>query len=275
MGKSSGSAPESDPQIGQAALENAQLGRDWLNESKSQFAQLQQRQAGIDALTSDVTNQQLSAARQAQGWASEDRSRYTNTFQPIQNAFIQRATNWDSPERQAFVAQEAKADVMNAAAEGQQMRARQSAAMGIDPTSGRYAGVERSADMGTALASAGAQNNARSQVRAQGMSLLGDAANMGSGLAVNPATSLGLGVNAGGAAANTSLAAAGNARANVGVLQNGYATAMQGMQSSAGILQGQYNSQLSAWNTQNQANGQAAQGVGAVVGTIGTIAAVY
>lgn len=274
MGKKSvTNAPAPDPAIGQAALEQAQLGRDYFDLAKEQFGIQNQRQAGLDELTKQVTTQQLDSARLAQDWASQDRARYDNTFKPLQDAAIQRAQTWDSPERQALLASEARADVMNNATDQRNIRNRQMAAMGIDPTSGRYAGVERAGELQTGLAAAGAQNMARNQVRKEAIGLQADAINMGSGLGMNPGQSLGLGVQAGSAALASQTNANQQSRANVGVLQSGYQTAMGGLQNQASILNSQQNYNLNAWNAQNQANMQNQQslwgGAGQIAGLAG------
>lgn len=265
MGKGS-DAPSPDPNIGIAALKNAQLGEEWLAVSKEQFGVANERQKGLDALTKQVTTQQLGAAKQAQQWGTEDRARYTNTFVPLQDKFIEQAQNWDSPERQAKLAGEAKADVMTNAALGQQQSQRQMSAMGIRPDSGRYAGINAAQGTLTALGAAGAENQARNTSRQQGLALQGDAINLGAGLGVNPATSLGLGVNAGTNAANTALGAEGNNRANSGILGSGYQTAMSGYQNQANILNQQYGNQLNAWNAEQQQSSGLWGGLGSLAG---------
>lgn len=272
-GGGGGSAPAPDPNIGIAALKNAQLGEKWLATANEQFGIANQRQAVLDALTSEVTRDQLGASRTAQQWAREDRDRDMSVFRPMQDEFIDTAKNWDSPERQAQVAAEARADVAEAAAIQQQQRAREMAAMGVDPTSGRYAGIERAADLATGLQMAGAQNTARNTVRNQALGLKADAINMGKGLGINPGASLGLGVSAGGQALAGQAAANQAANSNVGILQNGYGQAMQGYTNQANILQNQYNSQLGAWTAQQQAASQESAGLfgglGSMVGMMG------
>ena len=249
----SSSAPKADPAIGQAALKEAQLGEDWLKFSKEQFAIDNARQEKQDALSEKVTNQQLAAAEQAQGWATEDRDRFNNVFEPLQDQFIDTANNWDSAERQQQVASEAKADVLNNAAQQRGATQRQMTSMGVSPTSGRYAGVDRAGETTTALAAAGAENTSRNQVRKEGVAMRGDAINLGSGLSVNPATSLGLGVSSGSAAFGTTSANNSQAASLSNKVGQGYQGAMNGYNSQASILQNQYNSQLSAWQS-SQAN---------------------
>ena len=107
-----GSAPAPDPRVGEAALRSAQLGEDYL-------AWMQEQ--------SDITN----------GWALEDRERYQTVFEPLQDAFIEEAQNYDSPERRASEARRASADVSQQAAAADAARSRSMARMGVDPRSGQ------------------------------------------------------------------------------------------------------------------------------------------
>lgn len=268
--KGGGSAPSPDPNIGKAALLEAQTGQDYLNFAKQQFAVANERQAEQDKLSTKVTNQQLKASQMGMDWAEQDRNRYNNVFQPLQDEFIDTAKNWDSEERQNKLAAEAKADVLNNAAQQRGQAQRQMTAMGVDPTSGRYANIDRSGELATTLAAAGAENTARNQIRKEGVAMKGDAINLGSGLAVNPASSLGLGVSSGSAAYGTTASNNGQSASNASIVGNGYQTAMQGYNSQASILNSQYQNQLSAWQTQQSINAQNQSGllggIGSVVG---------
>jgi hypothetical protein len=268
MGGGGGSAPSADPNVGIAALKQAQLGEDWLSIAKDQFAAENVRNDEMASLAKEVSAQQLDASKQAQTWATEDRDRYKTVFQPLQDEFIDTAKNWDSADRQSQLASEAKADVLNNAGQQAAARERTMASMGINPTSGRYAGVERAADTTTALAAAGAENNARATARKEAVSLKADAVNMGNGLPTSAATSLGLGVSAGSTAVSTTAGANAAYGQSLGVLQSGYSTAMNGYSSQANILQNQYNSQLQAWQA-NQANQSSL--FGGLMGAAGTI----
>lgn len=266
--KGGGSAPSPDPAIGQAAMKEAALGEEWLKFSREQFGVANERQAAQDKIANEVTQQQLDASKQAQKWASDDRNRYVNTFQPLENQFIDKAQNWDSAERQGQVAAEAKADVLNNAAQQRQSTERSMASMGVDPTSGRYAGVARSGENSTALAAAGAENTARNTVRNQALSLQAEAVNMGKGLAVNPASSLGLGVSAGSAAMGTTSANNSQAAGLSNIVGQGFQGAMSGYGNQANILNQQYGNQLNAWQAQQQAG---ANSTGALAGGIGSM----
>jgi len=266
MGKSTSSAPKPDPQIGQAAVMQAQTGQQWLDFAKDAFSVSQDRQADLDALTKevtekqlglaenqqqytqDMTNKQLDLAQQQQdlqkqvtdqqleqaqwqeGVAKQDRARYEQEFQPVEDQFVQEASNYDTPEKQAEAAAEAKADVQTNAAAQKQASERAAASMGVNPASGRFAGIDRAADLGTALASAGAENNARQQVRDKGLALKADVANLGRGLPAQSAQAA-----AAGLAASNSAVAGSNAAAGLGINTGNSAIANMGNAANLGI----------------------------------------
>ena len=270
--KGSSKAPSADPNIGKAAMKEAQLGEEWLKFSKEQFAVDNIRQQKQDALAEKVTNQQLDASKQAQGWATEDRDRFNNVFKPLQDDFIDTANNWDSAQRQQQVASEAKADVLNNAAAQRGSTQRQMTSMGVSPTSGRYAGVDRAGESATALAAAGAENNARNTVRNQALSLQADAVNMGKGLAVNPASSLGLSTSAGSAAMQTTAGNNAQAAGLSSIMGQGYQAAMTGYGNQANTLNQQYQNKLNAWQANQNASSSLWGGIGQVGGMLGASA---
>lgn len=272
--KGGGSAPSPDPAIGAAALKEAQLGEEWLKFSREQFGEANKRQAEQDKIANEVTKQQLDASKQAQGWATADRDRYDSVFKPLQDDFIKTANTWDSAERQQQQAAEAKADVLSNASQQRGATQRQMAGMGVSPTSGRFAGIDRAQESATALAAAGAENTSRNQVRKEGVAMRGDAINLGSGLGVNPATSLGLSSQTGSAAMGTVSGNNAQAAGNTNIVGQGFGGAMNGYGQQANILQSQYNSQLSAWQANQQASAANSSGLMSGIGSIGGMAMV-
>lgn len=275
-GGGGGSAPAPDPAIGAAAMKNAQIGEDWLNFAKEQFAVGNTRQNEMDALTNNVIGQQLNTQDQQNKWALEDRTRYKDVFQPLQDEFVNTAKNYDSPEKQAEAAAEAKADVMSAANQQQQVNMRTMASMGLNPASGRFQGQARADNLNTALSAAGAQNAARQTVRDKALALKADAINIGSGLPSQSAAAAGLGLNAGNSATGNSAQANGNWRANVGIMGQGFGGAQQGYANQANVLNNLYGNQVQQWSAQQQANSTSAAGTGQLVGSLaGTGAMLY
>lgn len=274
-GKGGSKAPAPDPAIGQAALMQAELGKDWLGFAEKQFAIGNERQKGIDALENKIRTQQLSTQDQANAWAKEDRQRYKSVFQPMEDRLIKEANNWDSAARQEGAAAEARADVIGAADMQRQASNRQLTGMGVNPNSGRFAGSQRAGETATALAAAGAANSARDRIRQQGISMRADAVNIGRGLPSQAAGSAGLGLTAGNSAMGNALNANNSWRSNVGIMGQGFGGAMQGYAGQAGTLNTLYGNQLQGWAAQNQASSANSSGLMSGIGSIAGMAMSY
>ncbi|MEY9435593.1 hypothetical protein ABIF14_002684 [Bradyrhizobium elkanii] len=270
-GGGGGSAPSPDPQIGTAAIMQAQTGQDMLDFAKQQFEIGNNRQADMDALSRKLIDQQYGISEQQQKWAQSDRERYESVYKPVEDKFIAEAKNYATPEKQAQAAAEARADVMNSAAAARGQQQRQMTSMGVNPNSGRFAGVDRATNTATALGAAGAQNAARTQVRDKGLALMADVANMGRGLPAQSAQATSLGLGAGQAAMGTAGAANQNFYNNVGVMNTGYGGAMKGYAGQGSTLNTLYGNQINAWSAQQQANAASSAGlfggIGSLVGT--------
>lgn len=217
MGKS---APKPDPRIGEAAVKSAEMGERYLSWMQGQ---------------SDITNQ----------WAEDDRARFQGTFQPLEDRMVADALAADSPERRDAMASEAIADVRQQSALGRGQQQRQMSAMGVSPDSGRAKAETRRGNTAEALAAAGAGNMARRQAEGMGDAKMAAVVNMGRGMAVNPATSMGMSNQAAGA---------------------GFSGAMGGYQQQGNLLLGQHRAQMDSWNAQNQMMGGIGQGVGMLAG---------
>lgn len=220
MGLYGGDAPSPDPRIGEAAVMSAQIGQDYLTFMRSQ---------------ADITNQ----------WAAEDRTRSLSTFRPLEDAYIAEAQAYDSPERKAAAASEAVADVRQQSAMAADQNQRRLSAMGVRPDSGRSTETARKTATATGLAAAGASNMARRRVEGQAEAMRANSINMGKGLAVNPATSMGLSNNA-------------NA--------SGFQGAMNGQQQMGSLLNTQYQQQMQQWQANQSASASLFGGLGNIAG---------
>ncbi|MBP2564638.1 hypothetical protein J2766_001197 [Agrobacterium tumefaciens] len=269
MGKGSSSAPAPDPQIGAAALKQAETGEAWLSFARDAFAISQDRQKELDDLTNRVTEQQLGLATDQAKWAREDRDRYNSVYKPIEDDFIKEATNYATEERQAEAAAEARADVQTAAANNRAATERANASMGVTPGSGRFAGVQAASDLGTTLAEAGAANTSRQAVRDKGLALKADVANLGKGLPAQAAAGAGGSVAASGTALGGAQGTNSQALAASTIMNAGYGGAMQGYAGQASTLNQQYGLQLEGWKAQQQMKAQNAAGIGSFLGGIG------
>jgi hypothetical protein len=267
MGKgSSSSAPDPDPNIGKAALKQAETGEAWLKFAESAFEVSQDRQKELDALTTKVTQQQLGLATDQANWARDDRDRYENTFRPIEDEFIKEASNYATEARQQEAAAEARADVSTAAANARAASERQSASMGINPASGRFAGIQATVDTNSALSEATAANNARQQVRDKGLALKADVANLGRGNVATAASGAAGSVGSSATALGGAQATNQQALSASTIMNSGYAGAMQGYAGQASTLNQQYGLQLEGWRTEQQMAAQNASGLGSFIG---------
>lgn len=244
----------------------ANLGQEFLEFSKAQYVDSTARNDKLDAMTQQVTQAQLDASTTAQKWATEDRDRYKSVFQPLQDEFVAEAEKYGSEEYQDQAATKARADVINAASSQASQRQRSMASMGVSPTSGRFAGIERSADTQVALGAAGAENGARQLARDKGLALKADAINLGNGLPSSAAGSLGLGVSAGSTAVNTATVPMSAYNQSQSMLQGGYNTAMNGYAGQASGMTSLYNAQLSAYQAKQQAGAGLFSGLGSIAG---------
>ncbi|WP_276200285.1 tail fiber domain-containing protein [Chelatococcus sp. XZ-Ab1] len=277
MGKKGGaSAPAPDPNIGAAALKQAETGQQWLDFSKEAFAVSQERQKELDEITKRIADQQIAQGEQQFAWAKSDRERYEQVFKPLEDEFIKEASDYATPERQAAAAAEARADVLSAAGAERDAARREAMSLGISPTSGRYAGIERAGELGTALGAAGAANAARTAVRDKGLALKADVANLGRGLPTQSAQAASLGLSAGSSAAGLYGNANQQYLASTGIMGQGYKGAMAGYAGMGDTLNRQYATQVDAWKAQQAANAQASSGLWSGIGSlVGGVAGIF
>ncbi|GLQ09257.1 hypothetical protein GCM10007913_11890 [Devosia yakushimensis] len=311
MSGGAGSAPTPSSQIADFANKQAELGASWLNFSKESFAVSTARQAEIDALTKQVAQSQIALANDNAAYtkqitdkqmamaeeqmalgkqvtakqleqadyldqiAKEDRERYNTVFKPIEDQFVNEASNYATEERQDAAAAEAMADVQTAASSARGTALRQATAMGINPTSGRYAGIDRAGELGGALATAGAANSARSTVRDKGLALKADVVNLGKGLPTQSAQATAMGLNASSNALSGSTATTGLGlgAGNAAISNNSNAVGLgMGAQSSAltGLL-GANNAYLNSTSQMNTGYGGAISGYGGAASTFNNL----
>lgn len=230
MGKKSSKAPAPDPNIGIAAKMSAKTGEEYLRFMKEQSA---------------ITNQ----------WAEEDRTRERTVFRPLQDQYIAEAQRGPDYSKVADDVRRAQTDITHKFDGAQGQQERRMASMGVNPASGRFQGATRSSELAEAAATAGAGNATRLASRgaaeAKSEQAKANAINMGSGLAVNPATSMGL-----------SNAAAGA----------GFSGAIQGYGQQGDMLNKQYNNQLQAWQAQNAADSAASSSLWGGIGSLAGLA---
>lgn len=264
-----------DPNIGKAAMMQAQLGQQYLTMAQRQYDTQMARQQQQDQIANSVTAQQLEASRETQQWARQDRQRYKSVFEPLQDEYLDDLDTFRSSAYQNMQADRAAATVRSAGEQAKGTAMRQLAARGVTPSSGQAMALERKADTQTALAAAGAENQSRDQSRALAAGAQANAINLGSGAAVNPATSMGLSQSLGSSAIGVTAANNQQAAGAFSTLGSGYTTAMQGYQAQAQALNADKNSSIQAWSAEQQAQAQSSAGFGNMIGTVAGAALMF
>lgn len=268
--------PAPDPGIGQAAQANAAIGNDWLNFSKGAYSTEQGMQSNINNVASTATNQMLGSATSNADAASKAQADYQNNVVPVEDQYLNQAANYDTPEKEQEAAATAKGDVASAASQQLGATQRQQTAEGVNPASGRWAGIDRATGLGTAIAEAGGENNARQQVKTTGLGLEANAVGLGNADAGIAATDSANATSAGATAANTTNAANSQYISGTGIMNTGEAGAMTGETNAGNLLEQQYNSTLQGQEFTDQLNEQANAsmmgGVGSIVGSLGAAA---
>lgn len=257
-------SPKPDPAIGQAALANAELGREMAQVGREELAFQREQWAKMEPLYTQMINDSLKDAASNRERSDEAWNFYKTTFKPIEEKYAAEAMNYDSPEEIARRTGAAAGTVQTQIDSARQQGVREAARMGVSADRTASAVIDDTNFMG--LAKAGAVNEERRNTKLTGMALRESAANLGRGQ-----TAIGLSTLA---AANQSQGVAQGAITNQNANRSaGISTALAPMTAAVGANNSTANIYNSIYQGRvNAANGQG-QAVGAGIGAIATVAA--
>lgn len=263
-------APKPDPLIGQAAMSNSELAKEQTALGREQLAWERERANRQDPMIEKIVNQQIRSGEANEARAADQWSIYQNLFKPMEERMVSDAMNFDSPERKERMAAEAGADMTRSHGAAREQSARAMAAMGINPNSGRFAGLANENALAQAADTAGAMNKARRDTEMTGIALRTGAAQFGRNMPSTGIAADTMALNAGnsavgGLASNSAIRNANNAAA-----AQWFGGAMQGNNAAGSLMNNLYGNRLDAYNTQSQFLGGAMQGVGSLAGTLGS-----
>ncbi len=204
-----------------------------------------------------LIQQQLDIGKTSADRAKSEWEIYNNLYLPAEQQYVQKMTNWDTPDRRTQRIQEAVADVNRGYDAAGGTLERNLARSGVRPGGDGY--VQAMGDLTRARAAdtAGSTNNARRQVENEGIAGLERITNIGRG---RPSTSF--------AADQLALTAGNSANANTN--QN-TATTNAGLSSSQGWFNTGVNALNSAGSLQNTAyrnESDNSAGIGKLIGQI-------
>jgi hypothetical protein len=269
-GGGGGKAPPPDPNIGKAQLKLAQLSEESLNWWKSEiYPDMKRIAEQQEARADDQWAFDRNIATRQQEIAEAEYKRLVEQFYPLQDKLIEDARNYNTAgeqERQSGLAMGDVRDQFNQGRANARMEAR---SYGIDPTAGRYQGMERAVDVAEAGTAAAAATRARAAAEQLGWAKTMDAIGLGMGQFGNQATSTGLALNA----SNSATAAGQTAMANYSGMANSgnqaYGSAMSGWNNVGSLGVQKYNADVDAYKARQQARGTSAAGFGNMFGQLG------
>jgi len=212
MGKKSSPAPDYTP-LANASKEAAQimagLGQDQLDFAKQQYAD-------NAPLLQQIAKQQQAAQDQQMQQAKDYYDYQVNTFRPVEKGLVADAMAYDTDAMRNRLATKAAADAGLAFNQTRAANERAMASMGVNPNSGRFAGLQGQSALQQAAARAGAMTGARERADQLGYARKLDAAGLGRGLAGASTAAYGGATGAGTAAGNSYQSAGQNYMAGMG-----------------------------------------------------------
>lgn len=156
----------------QLAQLTQQLGQQQYQWAQNQFAKTSQ-------VTDQAVGNFLNASQMSQGLAQNNIDRYEGMFQPLENQLVDDANSYSSDARVRSEMGAAESDVGQSFDSSRKNLEQQLSSFGIDPSSGRYAELERANDTARAAAQAGAGQAARYNTENTGRQLRGQAIAVG------------------------------------------------------------------------------------------------
>lgn len=224
--------------MNEAAKANAHLSKEAFNWFQAEYARTAPQREASQARANEISDAQLASMKQQDAITKDYWDYQKNTFRPLEEGIVADSQTYDTAARRQAESDAAVADVNQQVAAQRSASARELARSGVSPESGKSQALVAAGDIGAAKAAAGASYQARKGVELQGYARKMDAANLGRNLASNQATSAGVALQQGNAAAGNSMQANQAAMSGAGLMQTGFNTAIQGNQ-SAGNLYGQ------------------------------------
>lgn len=251
-------APNLEPQAEAsmyAADKAFEISQDQLDWAKQQWSSTQE-------LLAPILEQQVRMGNAQEQLAGEDRKRWREQFLPAEDAFIKRATEYDSLERRERDAGRAQAAVQQAL-DVQRANAQQRLnSFGIDPSQTRSAAIDAAQRTQAAAAAAAAGNQSRERNEAVSTALLSDVSNMGRGLPGQAAASYAGALNSGNSAAGNQNTTTSTFMPALGDARGWNAQGMSGINQAANIRTAGYQNALAGY----EAGGGALGGLGQIGG---------
>ena len=262
MGKNTVQAPDYAP-LAEASAEAARI-QAGLGREQLQFAREQYDRTA--PMLQSIADQQMAAQAEQMQQARDYYDYQTDTFRPLERSIVQDAQRFNTEAYREQLASQAAADAGRAFGISQQQNQRAMAAMGVNPNSGRFAGMQNATGLQQAAMRANAMTGTRQQADQMGYARQLDAAGLGRGLAGASLGAYGGATGAGSAAGQSAQSAGQNYMRNMGMGANTIATGQKmNLSGLSNILNNQTKTYI---NTQGSL-------LGDIGGALGGAASVY
>ena len=297
MGKKSSSAPAVPAEVGIAMQKQAEIAEQqqkwyetevypWYKESTEKQNALQEQL--VNSSMEDAEwwrNYTQEQTDKANAIRDEYYDHWKNDYKPIEDQLISDAQKFNSDAYAEQQAQMAIGDVAAQYANQKQQTALNMSKYGIDPSSGQFMGQMNALSINQSAATAAASNAARQAAVQLGWDKNLQLANLGvqyAGITNNATSGVNQTAGTGQNGVNSSMGVASNAStqqlSNIsGLAQTGlqsYQTLSNAWGNYGNLANQTYQNQLSAWQAQQQANASSSAGIGSLVGSVATTAAV-
>ena len=213
MGKNNVEAPDYAP-LAEASAEAARiqagLGREQLAFAKDQY----ERTA---PMLENIANQQMQAQKEQMDQARDYYQYRKDVYRPLEKSIVQDAQDFNTEAYREQLASQAAADAGRAFGISQQQNQRAMASMGVNPNSGRFAGMQNASGLQQAAARAATMTGTRQQAQQLGYARQLDAAGLGRGLAGASLGAYGGATGAGSAAGQSAQSAGQNYMGNMAI----------------------------------------------------------
>ena len=222
-------APDYTP-MADASEEAARYGK---QAADDQLAFAKQQYADYKPIIDQITGAQLGLMNEQLRQGQDYYDYMQQQYRPLETEMVNRVKEYNTEAYREQLAQQAAADAGLAFQNTQAMNERAMASMGVNPNSGRYAGLNRASELGLAAQRSNAMTGARQQAQAYGDAMLTNTIGVGRGLVGAANGAYGMAMNAGNSAGENSMMAGNNLFGQMnsayGLAQNGQQMQMQGL----------------------------------------------
>lgn len=265
----SSSAPAPDPAIGQAELEDANLEQQELSNYENVYepAEISAQNQANSIDQSEATADNALASAQT-SMVNNENSEYTNEYEPLMNQMVNQASNYDTQANYNQMAQQAVGDVNNTDAAAQQSQAMEMESVGVNPTSGAFQGMWNADNINNAAQGAAAASRALTGAQQLGWNMEDQAAAMGQALPSDASQATSTATNADNSASSSANSELANTTTSANLNNSSIGDAANIETSMGNLGVGTYQTQVNAWNAQQQAQAQSSAGIGSALGGV-------